>query len=396
MAGIGAPGIRPSATAPGFAAQPPPPNAAAEMVARVSAVDKRFGSVQALRRLNIDVPKSKITVLLGPNGAGKTTAIRMITGAMSPDAGQVSVFGADPTGPEGESVRQRCGVVSAKPSLYDRLSGLDNLRYAAELYALGRGRAVDKRITEAADRFGIADALDQRVGGYSTGMKTRLALARSILHEPQLLLLDEPTSGLDPESAQAVLAMVRNMTSEGRSVLMCTHLLLEAEGLADEVVIVQDGTSLMWGDPSELSRRYWPRPAVAITAVAGADLENMVHLPEVVNVSRVDDTSTGGVSATVELVDAAAIGLVIHRLSAAGIHLISVVPQRPSLEDLYFAVRREHEFDRAADLAGNPQELGDPSGSADSGSENSASENNAVENSTNGRAKQSSGRRIAV
>ena len=248
-------------------------DAGASLVVSVTGVDKRFGSVEALNGLQIQVPRSRITVLLGPNGAGKTTAIRMITGAMTPDAGTVSVFGIDPAGSDGEQVRRRCGVVSAKPSLYDRLNGLDNLRYAAQLYGLGRGPATDATIREAADRFGIVHALGQGVGGYSTGMKTRLALARAVLHEPDLLLLDEPTSGLDPESAQQVLAMVRDMTSDGRTVLMCTHLLLEAEGLADEIIVIQDGTSLVWGDPDDLADRYFPRHEVTISAVDGRVLD---------------------------------------------------------------------------------------------------------------------------
>ncbi len=334
-------------TASGPAINTPPPPAAEALVARVHGVDKSFGPVQALSRLHIEIPRSRITVLLGPNGAGKTTAIRMITGAMTPDVGTVTVFGEDPAGPGGEMIRSRCGVVSAKPSLYDRLNGHDNLRYAAELYGLGRGAEVDARIEEAAAQFGIEESLDLKVGGYSTGMKTRLALARSILHDPDLLLLDEPTSGLDPESAAAVLRMVREMTEDGRTVLMCTHLLLEAEGLADEVVVIQDGTSLMWGDPTELSRRYWPRPEVAVTAAPGSDLSLVTDFPEVVDALFDSDTPGSGVRLVLD--EEGHIGAVINRLSESGISLRSVVPYRPSLEDLYFAIQREHNFDRPDD-----------------------------------------------
>ena len=322
--------------------QPPPPAHPSDLVAAVVNVDKRFGSVQALHRLNIYVPRSKITVLLGPNGAGKTTAIRMITGAMTPDQGTVTVFGSDPSGSDGEQIRKRCGVVSAKPSLYDRLSGLDNLRYAAELYDLGRGSSVDSRIREAAGQFGIEHALDQQVGGYSTGMKTRLALARAILHDPDLLLLDEPTSGLDPESAQAVLAMVREMTERDRTVLMCTHLLLEAEGLADEVVVVQAGTSLMWGDPKELSRRYWPHTNVVIKTVEPVDPDQVLVLDGVVAAS----TTAGGIRVTLE--DRSMIGQLVAALAASGSNISSVVPFDPSLEDLYFAIRQEQRIDSDA------------------------------------------------
>ena len=211
-------------------------------------------------------------MLLGANGAGKTTAIRLITGALHADTGLVRVFGQDPASVHGEEIRRRCGVVSAKPSLYDRLNGWDNLRYAAELFGLGRGPDTDRKIGNAAEKFDIGDSLDLMVGGYSTGMKTRLALSRAVLHDPDLLLLDEPTSGLDPESAAAVLELIRAMTSDGRTVLMCTHLLLEAEGLADRVVIMEHGSTIVSGAPDDLAQQYWPQPLVRIASDPEADV----------------------------------------------------------------------------------------------------------------------------
>src|SRR5204863_1704061 len=142
---------------------------------------------------DLEVPRGTIAMLLGPNGAGKTTAVRLVTGAMPADGGELRIFGSDPVS-DGQSVRRRCGVVPARPALYDRLSGYENLRYAALLWDVAD---VDGAIRSAAARFAIDDALAQRVGGYSTGMKARLALARATLHEPDLLLLDEPTAGLD-------------------------------------------------------------------------------------------------------------------------------------------------------------------------------------------------------
>ncbi len=308
-------------------------------MASLTDVGKRFGAIQALDRLEIEIPRARITVLLGPNGAGKTTAIRLITGALGPDEGRVTVFGTDPTGPDGEDVRRRCGVVSAKPSLYDRLSGRDNLRYAAELYGLGRGPTVDARIDEAAAWFGIEPALGQLVGGYSTGMKTRLALARSILHDPELLLLDEPTSGLDPESARSVLRLVREMTARGRSVLLCTHLLAEAEGLADEIVVVHGGTTVVRGRPEVLARRYWPRPQVTFRTFGDRGLDRLAHHPLVVDVAPVD----GGVRAT--LTEEDAVAEITQWLAGLQTRLRAVVPWEPTLDDLYFAIRQDHGLD---------------------------------------------------
>lgn len=301
-------------------------------LAALQAVGHRFDDSVALRDLSFEVPPGQITVLLGPNGAGKTTAIRAITGALVPLEGSVRTFGLDPDA-QGHLVRPRCGVVSAKPALYDRLSGRDNLVYSAQLY--GVRSDLDSRVRHAAERFGIHEVLDQLVGGYSTGMKTRLALARSILHDPELLLFDEPTSGLDPESAHAVLELIREMTRDGRTVVMCTHLLAEAEGLADRIVMMEGGTVLVEGSPTELTHRYWPHPVVRLDAEDGRLLDRIAGWPGVLAYRR--DPS----GARVELDDVGRVPDMVASLCADGARLTRVDPHQPTLEDLYFTIRRQ-------------------------------------------------------
>ncbi len=313
-----------------------PPALAVEM----QGVGHRFGDNEALRGLHLRAPFGSITVVLGPNGAGKTTAIRMMTGALVPDEGLVRTLGLEPR-IEGHLVRPRCGVVSAKPALYDRLSGRDNLRYAAELHDVRRDQR--KRVEEVAERFGIAGALEDLVGGYSTGMKTRLALARSVLHDPELLLFDEPTSGLDPESSVAVLNLIREMTSGGRTVVMCTHLLSEAEGLADQVVIMEGGTDLTSGTPAELTRAHWPHPVVAFDAEDTRLLDRVRAWPGVRGYRR--DPS----GARVEVDDLNRVPELVGALVADGVRLTRVEPHRPTLEDLYFAARRQLSDDARRD-----------------------------------------------
>jgi len=305
---------------------------ATEPVVELQGIGHTFGRTEALRELDLRVPRTRITVLLGPNGAGKTTAIRVITGALVPLTGTVTTFGLDPDS-EGHLVRPRCGVVSAKPALYDRLSGRDNLLYSAELYGLGRD--IEPRLREVAGRFGIADALDDAVGGYSTGMKTRLALARSVLHDPELLLFDEPTSGLDPESSHAVLELIREMTRDGCTVVMCTHLLAEAEGLADHVVMMEGGTDMIAGSPDELTRRFWPRPMVRLDAEDARLLDRVAGWPGVAAYRR--DPS----GARLELDDIARLPDMIASLVADGVRITRVDPHEPTLEDLYFTIRRQ-------------------------------------------------------
>lgn len=317
------------------------------LTVEVRGVGKRFGDVPALDDLDLVVPTGRITVLLGPNGAGKTTAIRMVTGALEPDTGTVATFGLDPEH-HGEEVRRRCGVVSAKPALYDRLSGRDNLQYAAELYGLGRDAGA--QIREAAGRFGILDALDQQVGGYSTGMKTRLALARSVLHGPDLLLFDEPTSGLDPESSHAVLELIRQMTSDGRTVVMCTHLLIEAEGLADQIIVLDRGTDLLSGAQEDLVARYWPNRIVRFHSERLEELDRLRSMPGVLDCSRIGTGGPNpGVEATID--EGVAVADLVHQLVTSGVRLTRVDPHEPTLEELYFAVRAEHAPSAAREAA---------------------------------------------
>ncbi|MGH2726314.1 MAG: ATP-binding cassette domain-containing protein [Actinomycetota bacterium] len=298
-------------------------------VIQIQGVARSFGRVLALAELTMTVSRGTVAVLVGPNGAGKTTAVRLMTGALRPQSGTIRVFGEDPL-VAGESVRSRCGVVAAKPALYDRLTGFDNLKYAAELYGVP---AVDARVAEAAERFGISNALGNRVGGYSTGMKSRLALARAVLHDPELLLLDEPTAGLDPEAARSVLAHIDWMAETGKTVVMCTHLLLEAEGIADQVVIMDRGRSVVAGSPGELAERYWP-PTLVLDAEDREQLFTKLERMEgIVAMER-------NGHALVELDHLKRVPDLVAALTKARVRLTRVEPVTPSLEELYFAVQK--------------------------------------------------------
>ncbi|MDP9223079.1 MAG: ABC transporter ATP-binding protein, partial [Actinomycetota bacterium] len=233
----------------------------------------------------------------------------------------------------GEEIRSRCGVVPATPAFYERLTGRDNLEFAAQMYGLGH----DAPIRSAAARFGIEYALDSVARSYSTGMKTRLALARAVLHDPDLLLLDEPTAGLDPESARAVLQLIDEVASSGKTVLMSTHLLLEAEGLADQVVMIENGRTLISGAPQDLIRQYWPTPTLIL------DAQDRSGLHQVRDFEGVSDVAFNGGPVTVALDDLARVPEVVAQLVGRGVRLTRVVPHEATLEELYFLVRKTRE-----------------------------------------------------
>lgn len=311
-----------------------------DSVVELAHVARSFGEIRALDDVTVSVPAGTVSVLLGPNGAGKTTAVRIITGALPADAGSIRVLGLDPL-VDGNELRRRTGVVPARPALYDRLTGADNLRYAADLFGVDDTRDASgssdatRAIGEAAERFGIDHALDLRVGGYSTGMRARLALARAVLHDPDLLLLDEPTAGLDPESSKAVLGLIDDMAGRGKTVLMCTHLLLEAEGLADQVVVMDHGHVLLAGAPEDLIERFWPTPAVILDTEEHEGLSDLADAPGVIEVTRMPN---GAVSLSIDTM--ARIPALVESLVRGGVRVIRVEPRARSLEELYFHVRQ--------------------------------------------------------
>jgi ABC-2 type transport system ATP-binding protein len=292
-------------------------------------VSKSFGDVHAVEALDFDAPTGAVTVLLGPNGAGKTTTVRLTTGALVADRGDIEVLGLHPK-VDGDEVRRRVGIVPPKPAFYDQLTGWENLRFAARVFGSDESAALD-----AAERFDIQDALTRQVGGYSTGMRTRLALTRAVLHDPEVLLLDEPTAGLDPESARNVLELIREMAGRGRTIVLCTHLLHEAEGIADQVVLMNNGHAQASGAPDELTGRYLADPVVIFDAEDRTTLDALASRDGVLSV-----VENGAVHATLD--DLARLPDIVTDLVAGGVRLTRVEPIEPTLEELYFEMQRTH------------------------------------------------------
>jgi ABC-2 type transport system ATP-binding protein len=225
-----------------------------DLAIRADALTRDFGPVRALDALTLEVPKGIVFGFLGPNGAGKTTAIRVFLGLLDPTAGRAEVLGFD-TQRDGTAIRTRCGALLEHPGLYERLSAADNLEFYARAWHAPRRERRD-RIRELLTRFGLWERRDDLVGTWSRGMKQKLAVARAVLHRPDLVFLDEPTSGLDPVSTVGLREDLSALAAqEGVTVFLTTHNLSEAERLCSQVGVIRGGRLLAVGSPASLRAR---------------------------------------------------------------------------------------------------------------------------------------------
>ena len=215
-------------------------------------LSKQFGDYWAVDGVNLDVYPGQVLALLGQNGAGKTTTIRMLTSVLSPTRGRAVIAGFDVVN-HPDQVRGSVGVLTEQHGLYLRMTGLEYLDFFGKIYGLDQSTR-EKRCRELMGYFGLADVAKHTIGQYSKGMRQKLALARTLIHEPPVLLLDEPTSAMDPESAQLVRKAIASLRTEQRTIIICTHNLVEAEMLANKIAIIYRGRIIASGAMDELKR----------------------------------------------------------------------------------------------------------------------------------------------
>lgn len=240
-------------------------------------LSKQFDDTWAVDGVTLDVQPGQVLALLGQNGAGKTTTIRMLTSVLNPTRGRASVAGYDVV-KFPQKVRASVGVLTEQHGLYLRMSGLEYLNFFGRIYRLDDATR-QKRSLEWMEYFGLAGVAKQPIGQYSKGMRQKLALARTLIHEPPVLLLDEPTSAMDPESAQLVRKAIASLRSEQRTIIICTHNLVEAEMLANKIAIIYRGRILTSGTLDELKCDLLG-PAEYEVRVHGKWPKRGLHLPE--------------------------------------------------------------------------------------------------------------------
>jgi ABC-2 type transport system ATP-binding protein len=219
-------------------------------IIQASNLTKVFGKSTAVDHISFDVQKGEIFGFLGPNGAGKTTTTRMLTGVIPPDAGTATILGHDIRS-EPVLAKQGFGVVPETSNAYTDLTALQNMMLMGELYGLPRARA-EQRSSDLLGMVGLLERKDQKVQAYSKGMKQRLILAMALIHEPELLFLDEPTSGLDVQSTKMILALLRDLNTQGTTIFLTTHNMEEANRLCHRVGIIRAGKMVTIDAPEKL------------------------------------------------------------------------------------------------------------------------------------------------
>jgi sodium transport system ATP-binding protein len=217
---------------------------------RVDGIRKRFGTVTAVDDVSFEAQDGTITGLLGPNGAGKTTTLRMLYAVMKPDAGRITIDSVDAVaGPQ--EAQTRLGVLPDGFGLYPRLTAREHIDYFGELHGI-TGTLLQQRAHELIEMLDMSAIADRRTGGFSHGERTKVALARALVHDPQNVLLDEPTNGLDVMSTRAVRHIVRKLRDQGRCVLFSSHVMQEVSALCDSIVVIASGRVVAHGTPNEL------------------------------------------------------------------------------------------------------------------------------------------------
>lgn len=305
---------------------------------------KTFGETTALAGVDLAARPGTVLGVLGPNGAGKTTAVRILATLLQPDSGRATVRGYDVVR-DAPRVRELIGLTGQYASVDEDLTGKENLVLIGQLLNF-RKKQAQERAAEMLRRFELTDAADQKVTGYSGGMRRRLDLAASLMGRPSVIYLDEPTTGLDPGKRGEVWRMIRSMTDGGGAVLLTTQYLEEADALADDIVVIDHGKVIARGTAAELKARVGGQTI----SVRPKDQDRLREVSEIIGAVAGRPAETRGRDlVTVQVDGDAALNETVRRLEAAEIGVTELSLRLPSLDEVFFALTGRHtdEHDKA-------------------------------------------------
>jgi ABC-2 type transport system ATP-binding protein len=301
---------------------------------RTEGLTKRFGDNLAVDSLTLQVERGEVFAFLGPNGAGKTTTVRMLSALIAPTAGRAWVNGHQ-IGQDDMHIRRSVGILTEAPGLYERLNAVQNLSLYAKLYEVVD---VAGQVEKYLRLLGLWERRSEPVGGFSKGMKQKLAIARTLLHEPPVLFLDEPTAALDPEAARTVRDFINQIKQAGRTIFLCTHNLDEADRLADRIGIIKQRL-IQEDSPSNLRRSlYGRRIVVQLASVTQPVCDALRDLPFIKEMQQEDSSLLISLDNPEEQNP-----ILVERIVAAGGAVQFINELRHSLEDIYFTLMEEEE-----------------------------------------------------
>ncbi len=295
---------------------------------------KKFNDHVAVDRLTLDIAQGEVFGFLGPNGAGKTTTVRLLTSLIAPTAGRATVLNYE-IGRDDQAIRAHVGILTETPGMYDRLTAWRNLLIYAKLYEVENP---ERQVEKYLQMLGLWERRNDAAGTFSKGMKQKLAIARTLLHEPRVLFLDEPTAGLDPEASKLVRDFIAELRGEGRTIFICTHNLDEADRLCDRVAVFKSRLRVV-DSPSRLRQQLYGRQVVFhLAETAESHLSVITDLPFIKEAKAVDS------KLVVALDDPESHNPEIIRLLVqAGARIQFVGELRHTLEDVYLQLVKDED-----------------------------------------------------